>query len=266
MTMIKAFFRFKKEPFAKDIDHKHIFISGSMKEVFSRLDYMKQNRGLMLLTGEPGTGKTLAIRTFIEKLNPNFYFLVYIPLTTVSTAEFYRQLCFKLTGESHARKSTCFDKIQHGIIDLVKNNKKVPIIIIDESHLLKAENLFEIQIILNFDLDSTDPVLFIMIGQTCLRDILSRPAHKSLNQRFSLKYTFQPLEKQEIKNYIIHHFKVAGRQDNVFDDAAMEAIYQNTAGNPRDIGNLAIKALTLAAIEKKQIITQEEIFRASKEM
>ena len=70
--MIKAFFRFKKDPFAKDIDHKHIFMSNSMKEVFSRLDYMKQNRGLMLLTGEPGTGKTLAIRTFIEKLNPNF--------------------------------------------------------------------------------------------------------------------------------------------------------------------------------------------------
>lgn len=90
--MIKRFFGLKKEPFTKDIEAKDVFLSDTFKEIFSRLEYMKKNLGLMLLTGEPGTGKTLAIRAFVESLNTNLYLPIYIPLSTVSALEFYRQL------------------------------------------------------------------------------------------------------------------------------------------------------------------------------
>ena len=264
--MIQAFFGFKKYPFAKDIDSKKIFSSQSMKELFARFEYMKQTRGLMLLTGQPGAGKTLAIRTFIEDLNPNLYYPVHIPLSTVSHMEFYRQLCVRLTGEAFFRKSVCFDKIQRAIIELVNDQKKVPVVVIDEAQMLKAENLFEIPIILNFQIDSVDPLLFIMVGQTYLRDIIARPVHKSLNQRFSLKYALQSLDKQETKDYITHQLALAGCRKPILSDAAIETIFLNTSGNPRDIGNLTLKVLTLAAKEKLQTITEEEIYRASKEL
>lgn len=264
--MIKLYFGLKKYPYGKDIETKDIFISNSMEELFGRLEHIKKTRGLMLMTGESGVGKSLAIRRFIENLDGNSYSPVYIPLTTVSQIEFYRQLCFKLTGEEVFYKWKCFEKIQKGIIDLITNRKKVPVIIMDESQLLRAENLLEIQIILNFEIDSIDPVIFILVGQTYLRDIISRSVNVPLNQRFTLKYNLVPLEKEEVKRYIKHHMSIVGCNKEIFNESATEAIYNNTGGNPRAIGNIAIKALTIGAIEKKQIITEEEIYRASKEL
>ena len=154
--MIKSFFGLKDYPFEKEIDTNNVFMSGSFKEILSRLDYMKKHLGLMLSTGEPGTGKTLAVRTFIQNLNPNMYFTAYFPLSTISNTEMYRQLNFKLTGELLHRKVDLFNSIQKTIKDFVTNKKKVPVIVIDEAHLLKPQILFEIQAILNFDIDSTD--------------------------------------------------------------------------------------------------------------
>lgn len=264
--MIKPFFGLKAEPFGKDIEVKDIFLSEAFKELFSRFEYMKEHRGLMLLTGEPGTGKTLSIRSFVESLNTNLYLPIYIPLSTVSVLEFYRQLNLKLTGQFVYRKVDLFDSIQKVIIDYVTNRKKVPVVVIDEAHLLKIDNLLEIPIILNFDMDSVNPVLFIMSGQPHLRDKICRPIHTSLNQRFSLKFHLSFLTRVETTSYIEHRLKICGAKEKIFSDSSIEAIYQNTTGVMRAIDNLALKALTLAAIKRKQTITEEEIFSASSEV
>ena len=83
--MIEAFYNLKSQPFRKDIGGKHIFTSAAGKEMAQRLLYMKQNRGIMLITGLPGTGKTVHIRAFAEELNPNLYKCFYLPLSTVTT-------------------------------------------------------------------------------------------------------------------------------------------------------------------------------------
>jgi type II secretory pathway predicted ATPase ExeA len=227
---------------------------------------MKKNRGLMLLTGEPGVGKTLALRSFVENLNPGLYFCSYIPLSTVSPIDFYRQLNLKLTGEFRHRKVDLFNSIQAAVRDMVTNQKKVPVIIIDEAHLLMPDNLQEIQIILNFDIDSTNPAIFIMAGQSHLRDKVAAHVNISLSQRFSLKFHLTPLDKPETASYIAHRLAVCGCKRSPFSDSAIEAIFQNTQGIPRNIDNLALKSLTLAALENKTSITEEEIFAASKEL
>ena len=264
--MNNPFFGFKSKPFTKDLDAKDVFLTDSIKELFSRLEYMKKNLGLMLLTGEPGIGKTISVRAFVEGLNTNLYFPAYIPLTTVSALEFYRQLNLKLTGEFIYRKVDLFHSIQKSIRDYVTNRKKVPVIIIDEAQLLNHDNLHEIPIILNFDFDSTNPILFIMIGQPHLRDKISRPTHVSINQRFSLKYHLPAFNIKETADYILHRLNIAGCSNNIFSPQAIEAIFQNSAGIPRVIDNLAGKAITLAAMNNVNPITEEEVFAASKEL
>lgn len=264
--MSNSFFGFKRKPFTKDLDTKDLFLTDSVKELFSRLDYMKKNLGLMLLTGEPGIGKTLSLRAFIESLNTNLYLPIYIPLSTVSALEFYRQLNLKLTGEFKSRKVDLFNSIQNAIKDYVTNRKKVPVIIIDEAQLLKHDNLHEIPIILNFDFDSTNPVLFIMIGQSHLRDKIAMPIHISINQRIALKYHLTGFNKKETADYIQHRLKIAGCGQNIFSGQALEAIFQNSAGVPRIIDNITSKALTLAAMKNISAITEEEVFSASKEL
>jgi len=264
--MIEAFYNLKKLPFQKDLKHEDLLMTDAVVELENRLEHIKQSRGIMLVTGMPGTGKTINIRAFVNKLNPNLYKPFYIPLSTVNPMEFYSQLCFYLTKETFWRKFQLFKAIQNGIKDYVSNHKKIPIIIFDEAHLLKNENFYELQIITNFDMDSIDPCLVIIAGQTHLRERLLRPIHQSFNQRIALKFNLPPLSKKQTPSYIHHHLPLAGKTEPVFNENAMNALHQNASGIPRVINTLALKSMTIGAIEKKEILTEEEIYRASKEL
>jgi general secretion pathway protein A len=261
--MIESFYGFKRKPFEKSIPPSELWPSSCFKD---RLDYLKKNRGLMLLTGEPGIGKTAALRAFVDELNPNSYVTIYTPLSTVNVLDFYRQLNHHLGGAPRMRKTEVFLSIQDHIRDYVENKKKLPVILLDEAHLLSNENLAELQIILNFEMDSQDPVIFLLSGQSHLRDRLHRPAHESINQRFRIKFHLTPLSREEVPGYLLHHLSLSGRKESPFTDAAVDAIFQNTAGNPRKINLLAHKTLTLGALEKKRTLSEEEVFKASREL
>jgi len=263
--MIEAYYNFKRTPFTKDINPKDIFISKSVAELNSRLEYIKQKKGMILITGNPGTGKTLIIRSFLNNLNQNLYKYFYIPLSTVNILDFYRQLCSILGAEALWKKSQLFASIQTSIKDYIENQKKIPTIIFDEAHYLKNENFYELQIITNFNLDSIDPAIFILLAQPHLRDRLLRPIHQAFNQRITLKYYLNPLSKEETNLYIHHHLKISGAMTTMFDANAIGAIYQASNGAPRVINSIATNSLNIGALEKKDSITEEEVYRAVKE-
>ena len=139
-------------------------------------------------------------------------------------------------------------------------------IIFDEAHLLKHDNFYELQIISNFQMDSMDPALFILAGQPHLRDKLSNPIHQSFNQRITLKFHLTALSKEETGRYIQHQMALAGKKESIFDQSAIEAIYKNSTGTPRIINTLVLKCLTLGALQKKELLTQEEVYCASREL
>jgi type II secretory pathway predicted ATPase ExeA len=264
--MIEAFYNLKTLPFQKDIKADDIFQSSATRELFERLEYMKNKRGIMLLTGLPGTGKTLHLRAFVDRLNPNLFKSFYLPLSTINTTEFYRQLAVCLGGEPCWGKSQLFQSIQNSIKHYVLNNKKVPVIIFDESHMMKSDNFHELQIITNFNMDSEDPVILILAAQPHLREKLSSPVHQSFNQRITLKFNITPLSEKETHEYIMHQMKLAGRKEILFNESAIATIHKNSGGTPRVINKLALKCMTLGAIEKKETLTEEEVYCASKEL
>lgn len=264
--MIEVFYKLKRLPFHKDINPKDMFVCGASEELSRRLEHMKQKRGLMLITGAPGTGKTLHLRAFVEKLNPNIFKPVYTPLATVNILDFYRQLSVLLGGEALYRKSQLFNSIQNSIRNYVTDNKKIPVIIFDEAHLLKIENFYELQILSNFNMDSTDPALFILTGQAHLRERLLIPVLQPFNQRISLKCHLPALTKEETADYIQHQLALAGLKEPLFNPNALNALYQNSGGIPRVINALCSKTMTIGAIEKKESLSEDEVFRATHEI
>ena len=82
--MLEAFWGLSGKPFDKSIKPEQLFMSKAVKELLSRLDYMKQQRGIMLISGQPGTGKTTVLRTFIAELSELSYKSFYVPLATAS--------------------------------------------------------------------------------------------------------------------------------------------------------------------------------------
>jgi general secretion pathway protein A len=264
--MLQAYWKLSGKPFDKAVKAEQLFMSKTVKELTSRLDYMKQHRGIMLISGLPGTGKTTVLRAFRDQLSELSFKTFYVPLATVNVLDFYRQLNFQLSGELCHFKTQLFVAIQKNIMELLTHQKKVPVIIFDEAHLLKNENFTELQILLNFNMDSVDPALVVLAGQDHLIDRLMRPVLQSFYQRITLKHQLLPLDKQEIKPFIEHQLKLKGCQLFPFADNAIEAIYKNSHGLPRLVANLCINTMTLGMIEKVQLLTEEHVFQAAKEL
>jgi general secretion pathway protein A len=264
--MYKAFYGLSRDPFPKDIEPSHMFTHAAFNELSGRLDYMKKHRGIMLLTGDPGTGKTTALRNFVSSLNQDMFMPIYIPLATVAIGDFYRQLNDALKGNRISTKSALFRSIQERILYYALQLHKVPVIIIDEAHLLKNENFYELQIISNFKMDSIDPALFIIAAQSHLNDRLDRSILESFNQRVNIKFHMSSLSLLDVTGYIQHHLKLAGGSADVLTDNACKAVYNLSGGIIRKIGQLVIKTLSLGVSIKKHILTEEEVLLASKEM
>ena len=88
--MIEAYFGFKKAPFTKELKVDQMIDIYDWREAASRLGYIKQHRGILMLTGEPGSGKTSVLRRFVDGLNPQTHLHCYTPHATVSRTELYR--------------------------------------------------------------------------------------------------------------------------------------------------------------------------------
>jgi len=110
--MLQAYWNLTGTPFDKSIKPEQLFMSNGFKELQSRLQYMKQHRGIMLISGQPGTGKTTALRAFVNELSELSFQCFYVPLATVNVLDFYRQLNQKLGGEYYHFKAQLFVSIQ----------------------------------------------------------------------------------------------------------------------------------------------------------
>jgi type II secretory pathway predicted ATPase ExeA len=262
--MIQAYYGFKKPPFQKEIKTSHMYESFDLKEAFTRLQVLKQNRGIFCLTGEPGSGKTSVLRKFVEGLNPQTHTHCYTPHATVNRNDLYRQLNNLMKLPPRIRKSDLFDQIQKAVTELHERQGKTPVIILDEAHLMDHDTLQELILITNFQMDSKVPFLLILIGQPDLRDKLKRRMHEPLNQRITLRYHMAGITSdEEARDYILHHLKLAGRSDPLFEEQAIPMLKQLGQGLPRKMGNLAVSAMTLGMAKKMQSISADLVVKAS---
>lgn len=244
-------------PFDKQADASiACFISNDFKEMTSRLNYIKDVRGIGVFTAPPGYGKTYALRCFAAGLNPNLYQLAYICLTTVSVTEFYRQFCRTLNLESSIHRSTMFNAIQERLHSLLKEKRRPLILAVDEAHDLDPRALKDIKMIMNHAYDSMNCFSMLLIGEPHLNHILEKPIHEALRQRITIHYNFTGLSSAETQSYISHKISVAGGTPSILAEGVIGAVHGASHGNPRIIDNIMSDLLTLGAqLDKKTIDT-----------
>lgn len=265
MKMFRAFWGMEFNPFDKGISSKYSFKSKDFSQSTARLEHLKSSMGIGLFTGASGTGKTFALRCFCDSLNPNLYKVVYLPLSTVSVMEFYRSLSLGLNLEPFYKKIDLFKSIQRHLTFLVKDKKMTPVIVVDEAQYLKTEVLSDIKLLLNFNMDSENYAIFILMGHPVLNDILSKSIHEPLKQRITISYNFEGISKLEMEEYIVSRLKLCGVHEPIFNENSIEAIYSCCNGSTRKLNAIVEKCLLIGAQKNIRIIDTEVVMIAQNE-
>lgn len=263
--MFTQFFGLKYNPFGKEIDVGDITETEDIKELFSRLKYIQQNRGIFLLVGEPGMGKSTALRKFSMELNPGIYKYSYFALSTVTVMDFYRGLLMSLGEVPSCKKVTMFGQIQDAITNLYHEQKITPVIILDEIQLVSSSILEDLRLLFNFKMDSENPFILILSGQSQIRNKLQLSVNTPLRQRIAIRYVMQGLSKDEIGSYIEKRLRNAGAAENIFKPEAIEVIYSISKGAPRVANTLATASLVYASAKKQSFIDEESVYQGQRD-
>jgi general secretion pathway protein A len=145
MIAFEAFFGFTGTPFSRDISVDQLLETASQKELQGRLNYVAKMRSFGVFTGDAGTGKTTAIRRFSQGLDSNRYRVLYLSDSALTPRNFYWETLHELGYEPKFYRGDAKRQLQKALAVLVDNERKTPVVIVDEAHLLSREMLEEIR-------------------------------------------------------------------------------------------------------------------------
>lgn len=249
-------------PFCKEINIKKLFKTEDFNEAQKRLEFLQNTKGIGLFTGNPGCGKTYAVKYYLENLNKGLHKIIYLPLSTISILDFYESLAISLGLETYRSKAKMFFNIQSQIKNLVNDQKKNLIIAIDEAQLLREDILTDLKMIFNFNMDSSNMVTLILIGLPAINHTLSKKIYEDLSQRIVMKYDFIGINEKDIRLYIEDRLKLVKAKSSIFEENSYVAIANSCDGSLRKLNLIIERALTIGALEKAEMISTEIVMKA----
>ena len=258
--MFEAFFGFTGAPFSRDIAVNQLLETESSKELAGRLSYVARARAFGVFTGDAGAGKTTAIRKFSQALDTNRYHVLYISDSALTPRNFYWETLHEMGYQPRFYRGDAKRQFQKALAVLVDNEKKTPVVIVDEAHLLSREMLEEIRFLLNLEMDSYSALSLILVGQTELRETLKLQVNKAISQRVDMRFHLSALSRDETTAYIAKHLSSVKAPGEVFTQAAQGVIHDYCEGIPRKINKVAIASL-MAAAQANQRLVDDHLVR-----
>ena len=248
-------------PFIKN-SHDIIMETDDYRELKLRLDYLLSNRGFGIITGGPGRGKTTAVRNYIKNLNSSLYKITYTSLSTLTVSEFYKHLACELGLDVMHRKNDNFRNIQVEITRQAIEKRITPVIIIDEANYINNAVLNDLKMLFNFEMDSRDRAVVLLVGLPQLNNTLRLSANEPLRQRITMNFNIESLTKDETAAYI--KAKLAGAKStmDIFNPNAFDAIANASNGIPRMINKICNTSLMIAASKNLDYIDSETVMSA----
>ena len=259
-------FAFTRLPFQHPLHTDELFESQARRETETRLNHLIELRGIGLLTGEVGSGKTTVCRHVTAQLHPGLYRVYYVSLTTGNVLDMYKCIGWELGLATERSRATAYRAIRNEVSRLAQEAKQLPVLIIDEAQHLRNDVLEDLRLLTNFAMDAEHRLCLLLVGLTELRRRLSMAVHESLNQRLVVRHHLGGLNRDELEPYLTHRLRLAGCELPLFEPPAIEALHQATSGLPRPINRIAHYALAAAALDNARTVQPEHLQHALEEL
>lgn len=232
---------------------------GRLRRAFQQII---EDRGFGVLSGEPGVGKTTAIRNLIGELPRPDYQVIYLCNTTGSPLDLYRAIGGEIGVRPSHRRGELWMDLKKTIVHMVDERSIVPVIVIDEAHRLSDSFLGDLAGFLNFAFDSRDVMPLWLVGQPLLVKRLHQQQHDALRTRIAVEMRIEALDRDTFGAAIEHAFKSAGATQSVMSDPAVDLLFRASRGVLRVASKILRVALRIAH-DKNQAFLDERIFEAA---
>jgi general secretion pathway protein A len=264
--MYRSHYALTSHPFAKDLPPDELFVSKASKELETRIAHLIDLRGIGLVTGDAGSGKTTICRKVATTLHTGLYKVYYVPNSTGNVMDLYKAICWELGLPVERSRSALYRAIRDEVTRLCTESHMRPILIVDEAHHLRSDVLEDLRLLTNYEMDSQNRLCLLLVGQTELRRRLCMAVHEALNQRIVVRQQVGGLTHEETGEYMDHLLSRAGAIVPLFEAPALHAIYQATGGLPRKVNLLAHHALIAGALQRAVAVNAEHIQAAMQEI
>jgi type II secretory pathway predicted ATPase ExeA len=264
--MYRKHFALTRHPFGNEIEPEDIFPSQASQELAVRLAHLIELRGIGLVTGDSGSGKTCSCRKVLAALHSGLYRVLYVSLSTGNVMDLYKTISWEMGLPVERSRSALHKQIKTEVSRLCGDARIRPILVVDEAHHLRADVLEDLRLLTNYKMDSENRLCLLLLGQTELRRRLSMAVHEALAQRVVVRYHMSALSRDELPAYLEHRLRLAGAELPLFDPTAQEALFQATSGLPRKINLLAHHTLLAAALGRARAATAEHVQAALPEV
>ncbi len=274
--MYESYYGLKEKPFSLTPDPKFLYRSPSHANAFELLQYaIRRREGFVVVTGDIGTGKTTLCRALLEDIDRNtFTALVLNPF--VSEEDLLKRVLqdfgvisredIKRGNLAHVTKQELIDALYEFLLGLIPL-KASAVLIIDEAQNLPVSVLEQIRILSNLETDKEKLLQIILVGQLNLLPLLKSPDMRQLDQRVSIRYQLDPLDREGVEAYIAHRLTIAGGAGAVrFSSRAVQKIHHLTAGIPRLINLICDRALLAGFAERTNRISDAMVADAAESL
>lgn len=256
--MYTSYWGLNQQPFDNVPTQEFFYRSSQHEEALLRLVYaVEHGKGLAVLTGEVGAGKTTISRVLYDYLNMDGYEVVTLVNPSLEPVDFLRAVVSKLgvDVEKGTSKSVVLDLLNERLVQNASHDIKT-ILIIDEAHLVKDKPILEeLRMLLNLQYDNQFLITLILMGQPPLAGNLK--LMKPLKERIAIQFDLKPLDERDTMRYILYRLKHAGASRGIFTKDAIPPIYNFSKGIPLRINNVCERSLLMGMMRKANNINEK---------
>lgn len=259
--MYLQYFGLKHDPFGKQsrewLDHPQY------DQLLPHLRWLLETKGVGIITGDAGIGKTSGIREWVKSLNPLTHRVIYQADNHFRAFDIYLQLAESLGIEAQHRYSKLWRSLKQELLHLSEEKKVTPIWILDEAQQLPFNFFTELPSFLNFSFDTRDVMIIVLVGSGSIQNLLQRSVCASLASRVQFHFEWKPLEDFELfRQFVEKGFKEAGCPQLLLSQSGIKLLHMGSKGRARWLHQIVTKSLQMAT-EKKMNHLPDEIVQES---